>query len=206
MSDLEERRLSPTLAVVVLSALVAGFSVLVLLGWRANIQMLTHVRPHYDAIVPSTAASFAALAAVLPLSLSGVRATRLAALALTLVVIAFVACNVLMRISGGGQGIDAFWTPAGHESDRMAFATAGGLIFAAVATLAKARRVAPVLTDYMLLLALSSSLALLVGQSYEPGALVRIEMLAGLSIQSTILFVVLFSAILLMPPGSERNR
>lgn len=189
-----------------LACVLSVAALVLVLGWGFGWDAVVRLRPDYAAMVPSTAASFLAIAGVLLWRQLSAEGDGRAAMALRLVALAVggVALgNLLVIVLGAGRGIDdILWSiPEGGGSTSMAPATAICFLLSAVCLLwlpkpAEARHPLLVCATAALLLSLTA----VVGYVFDAHALYAVSIFTAMALHTALAFVALASVLLAMWP------
>lgn len=197
--------------------IVASALVVLSLGWGVGIEFLTRILPGLPAMVPSTALCFVLLSLVLLYSWrwssGGAESSQAGDRFIMLVaggVVALIGCaDLLVLATDMAHGIDALIFPhfAGNDGSVMSMATAICFIIAATALIVRAAVSADNVAGAKFILSLLSSAGLaissisLVGHILNSGSLLNVAFFTGMSLQTSLLFVMLFLAQLETVPG-----
>lgn len=181
----------------ILAALGALMMLCVLGGWALGVDLLVRPAPQLASTVPSTALCLAMLYLCLPML--GMTAPLSARLARTLAcaTIALALVNLSLSLIGGTDIDHLVFEHVLAPSDRMSHGTAIGLIFAAATVLATLRLAATLVPGLMAVVGLSSFVAIVAGNSFEPESAFAIPLLDGMSVYTAGALAVLFFALLL---------
>lgn len=192
-------------AVALLGVVLVHALVVLVLGWGAEFDFLVRFSLPLDAMVPSTAILFALSAAVAitqRIQVSGI-IFQIFALAAALIVAIVPAVNMLIMAEGWGSGIDAIFWPVEpiFRTDHMSLPTSLGFLLVALTLfrLPLKRNSDAILVTSATIGGLVSLFALIVF-ALDMQTLYTIAFFRGLSIPTTLSFLLLFSAILLLRP------
>ena len=184
-----------------LALLVAGLSAAVLLiGWGAGVDAFRRIRPDFAAMVPSTALCFMLLSAGIFLRTRG-RAPHWT-ISCGLLAGGIAAANLILAALFPGRELDYLLFPSLAPGDGMAFATSASVLLASGSLLALARhgRQAMLTFQWTATGGLLAALVALVGYAFDTRALYDVFVFTAMALHTAILFILLFTAILLLAP------
>lgn len=185
-----------------LSILGALLMLIVLGGWLLGFDPLVRPAPQLAGTVPSTALCLAMLYLCLPLMGLLPRLSR----SLACAAIALALINLSLSIITGSDLDHMVFEHVLAPVDRMSHGTALGVLFAAATALLMMGPQTALLPGLMAVVGLSSFVAIIAGNSFEPGSALAFRLLDGMSIYTAGALALLFFAMLLAIDARNTKR
>ncbi|MGR3320930.1 MAG: hypothetical protein ACU0DK_03240 [Pseudooceanicola sp.] len=185
---------------LVLAAICAVFAMSALIGgWGFGVDPLVRIRPGYFAMVPTTAIAMTALAAAIAfgmLSVEGQR--RILVNACIGLAVALVLVNAFIELVTGIRGLDGVLLGARLGDDGMAIATGLGILLCAwcIRPVAASHDSETAIPLFVAIPGLSTGAAVVCAYLQDGRQLFGLPGFDGMSMNTAICFVMLFSAVL----------
>ncbi len=181
----------------ILVSLGALWMCVILVGWLTGSEELSRIAAHRASTVPSTAIGMAFLFVAMMEFEDGNQRSVLVSRRLTSVALAIAAANLLLSLAGRADIDHWLFDTVIRPDDRMSPGTALGIIVAsATIWLAGAHRTRR-LSGAVAIVGLSGLSAIILGNSFVPGAVFGKALLSGMSIFTALALALFFVAHLL---------